>query len=163
MPEPESQGSPGISPLNQKIHFSPGRKPSSCHPTPQKRVTRKLMSKIFTATEFGSCASKMGLSGTPWGLPQPCQSLQGSAGTEDICPKHILELLLLWSAYWRQALRSSGPAEVHARTSTAALGLQDQGKERIYSLLVLQKHTDFCWLLLPFMREDTSTRKLFLT
>lgn len=66
------------------------------------------MAKSITATEFGSCASKMGLPGTPWALPQPCQSSQGSSGAEDIHPKHILELLLFWSACWKQALLSSG-------------------------------------------------------
>jgi len=97
--EPESQGFLGISLLNQKIHFSTGRKAPFGHPTPQKRVTRKLMAKSFTVHRSGSCATKTGLPGTPWALPQPCQSLQGSAGPEDTQPKHILGLLLFWSAY----------------------------------------------------------------
>lgn len=158
---PGRQSSLGISPLNQKIHFSIGREPPSCHST-LKQFTRKLMAKSTRANGAESCACKMRLSETPWALPQPCQSLQG-AGPEDTHLGHILELSLSWSAHWRQELLSPGAAEVQIRISTAAVGPQKKGKERVYFLLVIQKDTDFPCVLLSLMREGTTTRKLFLS
>lgn len=119
------------------------------------------MAKSTRANKAGSCAYKMRLSETPWALPQePCQSLQG-AGAENTHPKHILELSLSWSAHWRQALLTPGPAEVKIRVSTAALGPQEPGKDRVYFLLIIQKDIAFYCMLLPLRREGTTMRNLF--
>lgn len=159
---PRRQGSPSISPLKQKIHFSIGRKSPSCHSTPLKQFTRKLLAESTRANEAAACAYKMRLSETPWALPQPCQPLQGAA-PEDTNLKHILELSLLWSAHWGQALLSPGPAEVQIRMSSAAVGSWEPGKERVYFLLVIQKDPAFHCVLLSLMREGTTTGKLLLS
>lgn len=159
---PRRQGSPSISPLKQKIHFSIGRKSPSCHSTPLKQFTRKLLAESTRANEAAACAYKMRLSETPWAFPQPCQPLQGAA-PEDTNLKHILELSLLWSAHWGQALLSPGPAEAQIRMSSAAVGSWEPGKERVYFLLVIQKDPAFHCVLLSLMREGTTTGKLLLS
>lgn len=159
---PGRQTSLGISPLNQKIHFSIVRKSPFCHSTPLKQFMRKLMAKSTRANKVNKalCLWNEALRDS-LGSPTALSASAGSR-TEDARLTHILEPWLSWSAHWRQALLSPGPAEVQIRISTAALGPWEPGKEGVYFLLVIQEDTAFHCVLLSLMREGTM-RKLLLS